>query len=131
MRRSGRSLRSGDIAREARSRGAQQGRPIPGRETLKGRLPAASPGHREPGLADPLTEVRRLEELEQAVRQGLRLTAPEPEALADGLLELLQAPDLCERIRKTGLAVARGRSWEASLQRLASGYRSALLRAPA
>jgi glycosyltransferase involved in cell wall biosynthesis/predicted metal-dependent phosphoesterase TrpH len=60
-----------------------------------------------------------------------RLTAPEPEALADGLLELLQAPDLCERIRKTGLAVARGRSWEASLQRLASGYRSALLRAPA
>jgi glycosyltransferase involved in cell wall biosynthesis len=60
-----------------------------------------------------------------------RLTAATPEALAAGLLELAHTPLLRERIRKAGRAVARERSWEASLQRLASGYRSAVLRAPA
>jgi glycosyltransferase involved in cell wall biosynthesis len=60
-----------------------------------------------------------------------RLTAATAEALADGVLELAHLPMLRERIRKAALAVARGRSWEASLQRLASGYRSALPCVPA
>jgi glycosyltransferase involved in cell wall biosynthesis/predicted metal-dependent phosphoesterase TrpH len=59
-----------------------------------------------------------------------RLTAATPEALADGVLELAHLPMLRERIGKAALAVARGRSWEASLQRLATGYRATLLRAP-
>ncbi|MGI9185385.1 MAG: glycosyltransferase [Solirubrobacteraceae bacterium] len=60
-----------------------------------------------------------------------RLTAATPEALARGVLELAHTPVLRERIRRAALAAARVRSWEASLERLASGYRSALLRAPA
>jgi glycosyltransferase involved in cell wall biosynthesis/predicted metal-dependent phosphoesterase TrpH len=59
-----------------------------------------------------------------------RLTAATPEALAEGVLELAHLPMLRERIGKAALAVARGRSWEASLQRLATGYRAALLRTP-
>ena len=60
------------------------------------------------------------------------LLAPaEIDALAERLLTLAQAPLLRERLRKTALAVVRDRSWEASLQRLAAGYRTALLRAPA
>ncbi|HEY3725889.1 MAG TPA: glycosyltransferase [Solirubrobacteraceae bacterium] len=60
------------------------------------------------------------------------LLAPaEPGALAERLLTLVQAPLLRERLRKSALAVVRERTWEASLDRLASGYRSARLRAPA
>ncbi len=59
------------------------------------------------------------------------LAAPEPEALANCLLALLHTPQLADRLRKTALAVVRERTWDASLQRLATGYRSALLRAPA
>jgi glycosyltransferase involved in cell wall biosynthesis len=60
------------------------------------------------------------------------LLAPaESDALAERLLTLVHTPLLRERVRKTALAVVRERTWEASLERLASGYRSALLRAPA
>ncbi len=60
------------------------------------------------------------------------LLAPaEPGALAGALLTLAHTPQLRERLRKTALAVVRERTWETSLQRLAAGYRSALLRAPA
>ncbi len=58
------------------------------------------------------------------------LTAATPAALADAVLELAHRPMLRERLRTAALAVAQGRSWESSLQRLATGYRSALLRAP-
>jgi glycosyltransferase involved in cell wall biosynthesis/predicted metal-dependent phosphoesterase TrpH len=58
------------------------------------------------------------------------LAAPDAGALAQALLTLVQAPRLRERLRKTALAVVHERTWEASLQRLSAGYRSALLRAP-
>jgi glycosyltransferase involved in cell wall biosynthesis len=60
------------------------------------------------------------------------LLAPaDPGALGRSLLALAQAPLLGERLRKTALAVVRERTWEVSLERLAAGYRSALLRTPA
>jgi glycosyltransferase involved in cell wall biosynthesis/predicted metal-dependent phosphoesterase TrpH len=58
------------------------------------------------------------------------LAPPDPEALARALLTVARAPLLRARLRKTGLAAVRNRTWEASLGRLAAGYRSALLRAP-
>jgi glycosyltransferase involved in cell wall biosynthesis/predicted metal-dependent phosphoesterase TrpH len=59
------------------------------------------------------------------------LLAPaDPEALAQSVLNLVQTPLLAERLRKTALSVVRTRTWEASMQRLAAGYRTALLRAP-
>ena len=59
------------------------------------------------------------------------LTEADADALAHSLLELAHAPFLQERLRKTALAAVRERTWEASLERLAAGYRTALLRAPA
>jgi len=59
------------------------------------------------------------------------LLAPtDPDALARALLTLVRTPQLRDRLRRTALAVVRERTWEASLGRLAAGYRSALLRAP-
>jgi glycosyltransferase involved in cell wall biosynthesis/predicted metal-dependent phosphoesterase TrpH len=58
------------------------------------------------------------------------LAAAEPDSLARCLLTLAHTPLLRERLRKTALAVVRERTWEASLDRLAAGYRSVLLRAP-
>ncbi|HWE14213.1 MAG TPA: glycosyltransferase [Solirubrobacteraceae bacterium] len=52
-------------------------------------------------------------------------------ALAGALLTMVQTPLLAERVRKTALARVADRTWEASLRQLASGYRSALLRAEA
>ncbi len=49
-------------------------------------------------------------------------------ALSRELLTLVQTPGLAERIRKTAQARVAERTWEASLGRLASGYRSTLLR---
>jgi glycosyltransferase involved in cell wall biosynthesis/predicted metal-dependent phosphoesterase TrpH len=54
------------------------------------------------------------------------LAAPEPDALAGALLELVGAPLLCERLRRGALAAVRGRTWEASLGQLATGYERAL-----
>jgi glycosyltransferase involved in cell wall biosynthesis len=59
------------------------------------------------------------------------LAAADAEALAERLLRVVHNPPLHERLRKTALAVVRERTWEASLARLAAGYRSALLRSPA
>ena len=55
------------------------------------------------------------------------LLAPaDTEALADAVLSLAADPLLRERLRRAALASIRTRSWEAALDRLASGYRSAL-----
>ncbi len=59
------------------------------------------------------------------------LALAEPGALADSLLTVTQSPLVAERLGKSALAVVRERTWEASLERLAAGYRSALLRSPA
>jgi glycosyltransferase involved in cell wall biosynthesis/predicted metal-dependent phosphoesterase TrpH len=42
--------------------------------------------------------------------------------LADAVLSVLRSPLLAQRLRRGGLASAQGRTWEASLQRLATGY---------
>jgi glycosyltransferase involved in cell wall biosynthesis len=57
------------------------------------------------------------------------LASAQPEALAERLVSLVHTPLLRERLRKSALDVVRERTWEASLERLANGYRSALLRA--
>ena len=54
------------------------------------------------------------------------LAAPEVSALADAVVALASTPSLSERISRAGLTAARGRSWEAALDRLAAAYRSAL-----
>jgi glycosyltransferase involved in cell wall biosynthesis/predicted metal-dependent phosphoesterase TrpH len=54
------------------------------------------------------------------------LAAPEVSALADAVLAVTSTPSLSERIGRAGLAAVRGRSWEASLDRLATAYRIAL-----
>jgi glycosyltransferase involved in cell wall biosynthesis/predicted metal-dependent phosphoesterase TrpH len=60
------------------------------------------------------------------------LLAPaEPGILAQRLLTIVRSPLLRERLRKSALATVRECTWEASLGRLASGYRTALLRSPA
>jgi hypothetical protein len=41
----------------------------------------------------------------------------------------VRTPGLRDRLRKTALATVQERTWDASLRQLASGYRSALLRA--
>ncbi|MGA2014072.1 MAG: glycosyltransferase [Solirubrobacteraceae bacterium] len=56
------------------------------------------------------------------------LAAPEPDALAAALLSLVGAPLLAQRLRRTALAVVQERTWESSIDQLASGYRTALLR---
>ncbi len=58
------------------------------------------------------------------------LLAPaEATELSRALLAVVQTPPLAERIRKTAQARVAERTWEGSLGRLASGYRTALLRA--
>lgn len=54
------------------------------------------------------------------------LAAPEINALADAVVSLASSPALSERIRHGALTAVRGRSWEASLDRLATAYRIAL-----
>jgi glycosyltransferase involved in cell wall biosynthesis/predicted metal-dependent phosphoesterase TrpH len=55
-----------------------------------------------------------------------RLTAPEPGALAEAVVELAAQPLRRERLAGTALDAVAGRTWERSLQRLADGYRRAL-----
>ncbi|HWX75491.1 MAG TPA: glycosyltransferase [Solirubrobacteraceae bacterium] len=62
--------------------------------------------------------------IEQRV-SGL-LCAPEEGLLAEALIELAGAPLLRERLARAGLHAARERTWEAALERLGAGYRSAL-----
>jgi glycosyltransferase involved in cell wall biosynthesis len=59
------------------------------------------------------------------------LAGPQVESLAEAVLTVAQSTALRERLRKSALATVRSRTWERSLERLAGGYRSALLRAPA
>jgi glycosyltransferase involved in cell wall biosynthesis len=47
-------------------------------------------------------------------------------ALAGELLRLAEDALLRERLRRAALQAVRGRTWEASLEQLASGYRIAL-----
>ena len=53
------------------------------------------------------------------------------DGLADALVTMAKTPVLCDRVRKTARARVQERTWEASLRRLAGGYRSALLRSGA
>ena len=54
------------------------------------------------------------------------LAEPEVNALADAVLSVTGTPLLSERIGRGALAAVRDRSWEASLDRLATAYRIAL-----
>lgn len=54
------------------------------------------------------------------------LCEPDAGALAESLLELARSPALRTRLAGAGLARARERTWEQTLQRLAAGYRHAL-----
>ncbi|MCU0258992.1 MAG: glycosyltransferase, partial [Solirubrobacteraceae bacterium] len=58
-------------------------------------------------------------------RTGL-LRPAEPQALADALVTLAAAPLQRARLGRAARAAARERTWEASLERLATGYRRAL-----
>ena len=50
--------------------------------------------------------------------------------LADALLAIVNAPLLAERLRRGGLGAVAQRTWDASLQQLADGYRAALVASP-
>jgi len=54
------------------------------------------------------------------------LRAPDPDALAQAVLELSDSPLLRERLARAGLASVRARTWERALERLAEGYRRVL-----
>jgi glycosyltransferase involved in cell wall biosynthesis len=54
------------------------------------------------------------------------LSPADPEALAGELVRLASDDLLYERIRRTALASVRGRTWDAALEQLAAGYRTAL-----
>ena len=58
-------------------------------------------------------------------RSGL-LCAPRPEALAGAVAGLAGSRAMRERLARGGLAAVRERTWEASLDRLAAGWRHAL-----
>jgi glycosyltransferase involved in cell wall biosynthesis len=54
------------------------------------------------------------------------LAPPGVSDLADALVAVTNTPPLSARISRAALTAVRGRSWEASLDHLASAYRSAL-----
>ncbi len=62
------------------------------------------------------------------VRHGVDglLCEPDPQALAERVLELSTSPLLRQRLAAAGLAAVRERTWESALERLAEGYRRAL-----
>jgi glycosyltransferase involved in cell wall biosynthesis/predicted metal-dependent phosphoesterase TrpH len=59
------------------------------------------------------------------------LAPPDPDALADAVLSLVNAQLLRERLRRAALDAVGARTWEASLRRLATGYRRATARTAA
>jgi glycosyltransferase involved in cell wall biosynthesis/predicted metal-dependent phosphoesterase TrpH len=59
------------------------------------------------------------------------LCRPDPDHLAGALLQLASAPLLRRTLGTAGVAAARGRGWERSLDQLAAGYRRALDAEPA
>jgi glycosyltransferase involved in cell wall biosynthesis/predicted metal-dependent phosphoesterase TrpH len=54
------------------------------------------------------------------------LAPADPSLLADALASVLSGPLLAERLRRAALVAVRQRTWDASLQRLADGYRRTL-----
>jgi glycosyltransferase involved in cell wall biosynthesis/predicted metal-dependent phosphoesterase TrpH len=54
------------------------------------------------------------------------LCEPDPQVIADALLELVASPLLCEQLALGGLAAVGRRTWEQTLERLADGYRHVL-----
>jgi glycosyltransferase involved in cell wall biosynthesis len=59
------------------------------------------------------------------------LTRADAGAIADAMISLLSDSPLRERLRRAAVAAVGERTWEASQDRLAAGYRLALdLRAP-
>jgi glycosyltransferase involved in cell wall biosynthesis/predicted metal-dependent phosphoesterase TrpH len=54
------------------------------------------------------------------------LSPPDPDALAERVLELAGSPLLRRRLAAVALAAVRRRTWEGALERLAGGYRRAL-----
>jgi glycosyltransferase involved in cell wall biosynthesis/predicted metal-dependent phosphoesterase TrpH len=54
------------------------------------------------------------------------LVSADPRALADAVSQIVTQPLLAERLRRAALNAVRGRTWEASLRRLADGYAVAL-----
>ncbi len=54
------------------------------------------------------------------------LVPADPSALADAVSQIVTQPLLAERLRRAALSAVRGRTWEASLKRLADGYAVAL-----
>jgi glycosyltransferase involved in cell wall biosynthesis/predicted metal-dependent phosphoesterase TrpH len=58
------------------------------------------------------------------------LTSDDPDALADAVHQIIENRLLAERLRRAALQAVGTRTWEASLARLADGYRRALARGP-
>ena len=54
------------------------------------------------------------------------LCPPDADALADAVVRVAASPILRERLARGGLAAARRRTWERSMEELAAGYRQAL-----
>ncbi|HMD56086.1 MAG TPA: glycosyltransferase [Solirubrobacteraceae bacterium] len=54
------------------------------------------------------------------------LREPDPDALAQAVIELARSPLLHRRLSNAGIASAAERTWEASMRRLAAGYDAAL-----
>jgi glycosyltransferase involved in cell wall biosynthesis len=54
------------------------------------------------------------------------LASPDAGALADALASVTSSDLVATPLRRAGLAAVRGRTWEASMERLADGYRGAL-----
>jgi glycosyltransferase involved in cell wall biosynthesis len=54
------------------------------------------------------------------------LASPDAASLASALLSLVSPSLLGERLRPAALSAVRGRTWEAALERLATGYSAAL-----
>ncbi len=61
--------------------------------------------------------------------EGL-LVKPDANALAMAVLSLINEPLARERMRRDALQAVRGRTWEASLDPIAAGYRSVVERCP-
>ena len=58
------------------------------------------------------------------------LANPDASALAEAVLSLTSEPLTRERVRRNASQAVRGRTWKASLEQLAAGYRSVLERSP-
>jgi glycosyltransferase involved in cell wall biosynthesis len=55
------------------------------------------------------------------------LTGPNPSAMAEAVLSVVEQPWLADKLRQGGLASVAERTWASALQRLADGYDKALV----